>query len=803
MKRLLLSLGLVAAVLPVAAISSSFVVNLSPFDSDTVETYLPPNSTVEEDSVGITVTYEFPTALFVPDDVYDEAYWCKLEGFGDTGNDGEPSLLQHLDIFDLPANCVDASVSLLSCDDMDLNIPLAPAREMLFDSSEKVFTKANVSPIQNSMFTGDAALVSKYSFSRQRNRSQVEVLVKPVQYDSSRKLTKIFYRLKYRINYVLDSDDGVERSMVKAIGGDIGTLQPLDSLSLSFRRLMFPADKSYLIITCDKYIAAADSLAELKRKYGMTTYVSSRAKWTSENVSDTIEHYYSQVPDLTYVLLWGAYNDIMPYSYYDNVALRTVITDQLYTVQDKSSTSFNRRFYIGRIPVSSLSESYDVLDKIYNYTLSPRSLSYYSTGINVAYFQGVNSSSDKEYRGYIRCSEQIRDSLMSYGYDVKRIYSSMVTVPRYWSDGTPLPEDLSVEYYDWNNGSTTIANAINEGAFYVFHRDHGDVDGWVWPEFKTGHLGLLRNEGLLPVVFSINCLTGKFNEPNCFAVEMLKRKNVGCAGIIAATQSTYTISNNVLAVGLFSMVNNNKKNTDVEVPSSVAPFGAVDDRELGRMLEIGLYKMKEQYPAHYRFHSCTYHVFGDPSMIMWTCLPFKIQSEEYAVRYTVNIVPSGFQRIAKSIECDFNTDTYVSIYNKETRQSRLYFGQVGEINVDFSKENVYAYRNWGILTEITPGLVKPGTLAGGGLSLNVVPNPVQSTCEVRCEMPSEAVSVGFTVNSISSGALIETLPEVDGGNTMIDVSRYPDGQYVVNAVFKSADGNVLEKVSEKFIVNKK
>lgn len=801
MKRLILLLCLLPVVVAMGAIPSSFVVNLSPFDSDTVDDYLPPKSVVEEDSTGITVTYEFPTALFVPDDVYEDTYWCRLEGFGETGDDGEPSLLQHLDIFDIPANCIDARVSLLSCRDLDLSVPLAPAREMLFDSSDKIFTKANVSPIQNSTFAGDVALVSRYSFSRQRNRSQVEVLIKPVQYDSHQKLTKIFYQLKYRIDYVFGAEEKMTYSVSKAIG-DIAVPQPLDSIS--FSRIMLPVDKSYLIITCDKHIAAADSLAELKRKYGMTTYVSSMPKWTSVNVSDTIEHYYSHIPNLTYVLLWGSYDDIMPCSYYDSGALNTVITDQLYTVQDKSASSFYRRFYIGRIPVSNLSESYDVLDKIYSYTLSPPDeMSYYSTGVNVAYFQGFNSNPGVEQRGYIRCSEQIRDSLMPCGYDVKRIYSSAVPVPRYWSDGTPLPEELSEGNYDWNNGPASIADAINKGAFYVFHRDHGSAKGWEFPEFKTSHLNLLKNERLLPIIFSINCLTGKFNDSDCFATEILKRKNVGCAGIIAATQVTYTNANNVQAVGLFSAIKNDKKSTSDNVPSPISLYGAVDNRELGRMLEVGLYKMKEQYPAYYRYHSCTYHVFGDPSMIMWTSFPVPIQSEEYAVCFTTQIVPGGVRRVAKSIDCNFDCDTYLSVYNTETRQSRLYFGQMGEINVDFSKEKAYAYRNAGTLTEITPVLKKPWTPVDGGLSLNVVPNPAQSICEIKCKMPSEAVSVEFLVNSLSSGALIETLSESAVDDAVIDVSRYPDGQYVVTAVFKSADGEVLEKVSEKIIVNKK
>ena len=49
------------------------------------------------------------------------------------------------------------------------------------------------------------------------------------------------------------------------------------------------------------------------------------------------------------------------------------------------------------------------------------------------------------------------------------------------------------------------------------HRDHGFEDGWGDPYFDTGHVSGLTNGELLPVVFSLNCLTGRFDGMECFA----------------------------------------------------------------------------------------------------------------------------------------------------------------------------------------------------------------------------------------------------------------------------------------------
>ncbi|MDO8473498.1 MAG: C25 family cysteine peptidase [Dehalococcoidia bacterium] len=139
-----------------------------------------------------------------------------------------------------------------------------------------------------------------------------------------------------------------------------------------------------------------------------------------------------------------------------------------------------------------------------------------------------------DQRAFIETSELVRNSMLTQGYTVGRIYTKTVdgggyclvdpgsgpcppgqmqqpyngdSTPRRYFNGTLLPADLG-----GGSGSTAnIVNAINNGRFLVLHRDHGWEGGWSNPGFATGNANGLTNGGLLPVVFSVNCASGLFD----------------------------------------------------------------------------------------------------------------------------------------------------------------------------------------------------------------------------------------------------------------------------------------------------
>ncbi len=104
----------------------------------------------------------------------------------------------------------------------------------------------------------------------------------------------------------------------------------------------------------------------------------------------------------------------------------------------------------------------------------------------------------------------------------------------------------------WYGGTADKVNeALNEGTFMLVHRDHGGVDGWGEPNYDQTDIrrGLNGNEKL-PFIFSINCLTGKFNVGgDCFA-ETFHRDPARALGIIAATEVSYSFVNDTYMWGM-------------------------------------------------------------------------------------------------------------------------------------------------------------------------------------------------------------------------------------------------------------
>jgi len=107
----------------------------------------------------------------------------------------------------------------------------------------------------------------------------------------------------------------------------------------------------------------------------------------------------------------------------------------------------------------------------------------------------------------------------------------------------------------WSGGnSTMITNAINDGAFFIQHRDHGNTTLWGEPAYNNNNINQLSNDKLTHV-FSINCLTGKYNwGGECFAEKFHRHtkngSNAGSLSIIAASETSYSFVNDTYVWGM-------------------------------------------------------------------------------------------------------------------------------------------------------------------------------------------------------------------------------------------------------------
>ncbi|HOI31457.1 MAG TPA: C25 family cysteine peptidase, partial [Bacteroidales bacterium] len=103
---------------------------------------------------------------------------------------------------------------------------------------------------------------------------------------------------------------------------------------------------------------------------------------------------------------------------------------------------------------------------------------------------------------------------------------------------------------DWGGNATRINNDINNGAFMIQHRDHGYEGGWGEPDYGNNNINGLNNDDLT-FVWSVNCLTGKFNYSSESFAEKFHRHPYGAVGLVAATEVSYSFVNDVYVWGAF------------------------------------------------------------------------------------------------------------------------------------------------------------------------------------------------------------------------------------------------------------
>ena len=369
----------------------------------------------------------------------------------------------------------------------------------------------------------------------------------------------------------------------------------------------------YLIISHPDFYSDVEALALWKNSKGIITKLvdTSVTGSSSNEIKSYIQDaYQTWDPRPSYVLLVGD-SEYIPTS--------SSGTDLYYFTVD-GSDYFADMFY-GRIPVDSSQEADIVIQKILSYEQNPpSSQSFYENFAVAAYFQD-DEGNGYETRRFVRTSEEVRDYLLSLGYEGERIYCTESYINPthynngYYGNGEPLPEELLRPDFAWDGDADDIINAVDGGVFILNHRDHGSETYWGDPYFDTGHIGSLSNGNLLPVVFSINCLTGKFDNYECFCESFLRKEDGGAVAVFGATRVSYSGYNDFLCRGFY----------DAYWPDFDTDIGGDQAlHTLGEMLNYGKSYMTQTWGDPWGYEEYTFklfHCFGDPTMEIWTSYP--------------------------------------------------------------------------------------------------------------------------------------------------------------------------------------
>jgi uncharacterized repeat protein (TIGR01451 family) len=522
------------------------------------------------------------------------------------------------------------------------NVLIYPAQEPQPDGSPA--QKEPSFAIDEDLYAQDAlypGLVASADETKNLRGCQVTVIrFYPYQYNPARQELTTYSHLRVRVRFV------------GARGPFIDERYRASSFENLYRRLLLNYEQlgtprpsifqdpesatgaEFLIITHPDFEIAADALAAWRNAQGIDTEVRTTddTGTTAASIRAYIQNAYDTwSPAPEFVLFLGDaefvptnYQTVHPYH-------GTLIgTDLYYATMDGSDHYPD--IHTGRISVDTASEAQKAIDDIIDYDRNPVSDEAFYDNISVAaYFQDYDDYDGYEDRRFVLTSEEIRDYLLTQGYTVERIYYTEPGVNPtnynndYYASGEPLPPELLRPTFAWDGDSSDISTAVADGRFILNHRDHGATWGWGDPYYDVGDVQALTNGNKLPVVFSLNCQTGWFdNETDDpadgtgytaihFSEAWQRNPDGGAVGVIGATRVSYSGYNDWMTEGFY----------DAIWPDFLAyndPGFSLPEYRMGVVLDYGKLAMAALW-ADWDLEFEIFHYFGDPTMGIHTTPP--------------------------------------------------------------------------------------------------------------------------------------------------------------------------------------
>jgi subtilisin-like proprotein convertase family protein len=327
-----------------------------------------------------------------------------------------------------------------------------------------------------------------------------------------------------------------------------------------------PSGVEYLIISDDALESAFEPLADWKRKKGMTVEIvpmSAIGGTTHVAVKSYLQTRYDSDPDLTYVLLGGDYPTI-PSESFSHPYSGTYVTDLGFSCLDGSD--YFPDVVMSRIAVQNPSDCQNVISKILAWDRDVVPGAWHGDYLMAAYLQDSNDYNCDADRWFFETGTHamhyIRDQV-GMGVHTAATSSNFSCSPYDWRpdsyphrfsgySGQSVPSADADLITSASQSTVDIASAINGGVSIVQHRDHGGETGWGDPPFYNSNVAALANGDMTPIVYSINCLTGKFNySSDSFAEALMNKYPGGAVGVMAATQVSYSGYNDLLAHGAY------------------------------------------------------------------------------------------------------------------------------------------------------------------------------------------------------------------------------------------------------------
>ena len=401
----------------------------------------------------------------------------------------------------------------------------------------------------------------------------------------------------------------------------------------------FDEDYGELLIICaDQYMSNLQPLVDWKNKSGRpTTLVSVTTAGGNniENIKNYVSSFYNDpAHNLEFLLLVGEYNDITPKNYGSGSGGTCYSDNYLGKLEGNDDYL---EVLVGRFSVANAADAdLQVLKSIYYERDVQAGAAWGNKGMGIGYYgAGSGHNGEDDYQHI----DLIRNKLLAYTYGT-------VTEHHGGSGG-----DASV---------STISGTTNEGISIINYCNHGSETSWGVANYSVSNVQALTNDNMLPVVWSVACLNGKFDVGTCFGEAWLRANHNGVpAGAVA---------------GMFSFVSQPwippmwGQDEMVDILCEQKSSDLFNHTIGGASLNGSMFVLDNAPGDSYQTFN-TWLLFGDPSALMRTDIPTAMN-----VTAAPSVLMLGMTELELSVDADYAIAT-LSLNGEIIASERVINGQ--------------------------------------------------------------------------------------------------------------------------------
>ena len=472
------------------------------------------------------------------------------------------------------------------------------------------------------------------------------IVVRPFAYNPVTKTLRVYTNMTIAMTKVSDNGENqkaARKSNTIKVDPEQKAMysQRFINFEKSGAKYTFDEDYGELLIICaDAYMTNLQPFVEWKNKSGRPTTLVSVSTAGGNNI-ENIKNYVSSIyndpnHNLEFLLLVGEFNDITPKNYGSGSGGTCYSDNYLGKLEGNDDYL---EVLVGRFSVENAADAdLQVSKTIYYERDVMAGASWGNKGMGIGYYgAGSGHFGEDDYQHI----DLIRDKLLEYTY-------SIVTEHHGGSGG-----DASV---------STISGTINEGISIINYCNHGDVTLWGVANYSTSNVAALTNDGMLPVVWSVACLNGKFDYGTCFAESWLRANHNGNpTGAVAGMFSFVSQPWIPPMYGQDEMVDILCRRTGHEAEPFNHTIG-------GASLNGSMYVLDMAPGDSYQTFN-TWILFGDPSAVIRTDIPTAMN-----VTAEPAVLMLGMTELSLSVDADYAIAT-LSMDGEVLASSRVVNGQ--------------------------------------------------------------------------------------------------------------------------------